>query len=63
MSAFGTTGLSLGATRYLNTLGKLIIIITMFIGQQGITLTLLQWNAKKVSTVKPTFVEEDVLIS
>jgi Trk-type K+ transport system membrane component len=63
MSAFGTTGLSLGATRYLNTLGKFIIIITMFIGQQGITLTLLQWNVKKLSSVKPTFVEEDVLIS
>jgi Trk-type K+ transport system membrane component len=63
MSAFGTTGLSLGATRYLNTLGKFVIIITMFIGQQGITLTLLQWNVKKTSIVKPTFVEEDVLIS
>lgn len=63
MSAFGTTGLSLGATRYLNTLGKFIIILTMFIGQQGITLTLLQWNQKSVSAVKPTFVEEDVLIS
>jgi trk system potassium uptake protein len=63
MSAFGTTGLSLGATRYLNALGKFIIIITMFIGQQGITLTLLQWNQKSVAIVKPTFVEEDVLIS
>jgi trk system potassium uptake protein len=63
MSAFGTTGLSLGATRYLNTLGKFIIILTMFIGQQGVTLTLLQWNQKSVSSVKPTFVEEDVLIS
>lgn len=63
MSAFGTTGLSLGITNYLNTIGKIMIIITMFIGQQGITLTLLQWNAKSVPAVKPVYVEEDVLIS
>jgi Trk-type K+ transport system membrane component len=63
ISAFGTTGFSLGATRHLNTIGKTVILICMFIGQQGITLTLLQWNQKSVSAVRPIFVEEDVLIS
>lgn len=63
MSAFGTTGLSLGATQHLNSIGKIVIIMTMFIGQQGITLTLLQWNQKSVPVVKPLYVEEDVLIS
>ena len=33
MSAFGTVGLSTGVTSYLSTAGKLIIIVTMFIGR------------------------------
>ena len=39
-SAFGTVGLSMGITPYLSSLGKIIIIITMFIGRVG-PLTLL----------------------
>jgi trk system potassium uptake protein TrkH len=40
-SAFGTVGLSAGITRYLTTLGKIIIIITMFAGRIGpLTLAL-----------------------
>jgi len=35
ISAFGTVGLSLGATPYLSVLGKLIICTTMFIGRLG----------------------------
>lgn len=35
-SAFGTTGLSLGITPELSTLGKIIIMILMFIGRIGI---------------------------
>lgn len=34
-SAFGTVGLSLGATSSLNTLSKLLIILTMFLGRVG----------------------------
>ncbi|MCD4707404.1 MAG: Trk family potassium uptake protein [Candidatus Sabulitectum sp.] len=33
MSAFGTVGLSTGVTSYLSSAGKLIIIVTMFIGR------------------------------
>lgn len=35
-SAFGTTGLSMGITADLSTVGKLIIIFLMFIGRIGI---------------------------
>ncbi len=34
-SAFGTVGLSLGATLHLSTLGKLLITLTMFLGRVG----------------------------
>jgi len=36
ISAFGTVGLSMGATNFLNGPGKLIIIFTMLIGRVGI---------------------------
>ncbi len=35
MSAFGTVGLSTGATGYLTSPGKLVIIFTMFVGRVG----------------------------
>ena len=35
MSAFGTVGLSTGATGHLTSLGKLVIIFTMFVGRVG----------------------------
>jgi len=34
-SALGTVGLSLGATPYLDGIGKIIIMLTMFIGRIG----------------------------
>jgi trk system potassium uptake protein TrkH len=34
-SALGTVGLSLGATPHLDTIGKIIIMLTMFIGRIG----------------------------
>ena len=36
VSGFATVGLSRGITAYLSVLGKIIIIITMFIGRVGI---------------------------
>lgn len=35
VSAFGTVGLSLGATGHLDTLGQLVIIFVMFVGRVG----------------------------
>ena len=41
ISAFGTVGLSMGATAKLNSIGKLIVIILMYIGRVGpLTLVL-----------------------
>jgi len=45
-SALGTVGLSLGSTPYLDGIGKIILMLTMFIGRIGpMTLfTLLSWD-------------------
>jgi len=41
VSAFGTVGLSTGITPQLSVLGKVLIMMTMFVGRVGaITLTL-----------------------
>jgi trk system potassium uptake protein len=41
LSAFGTVGLSTGITPYLSTIGKILILITMFLGRLGpITIAL-----------------------
>lgn len=48
-SALGTVGLSIGATPHLDGIGKIIIILTMFIGRVGpMTLfTLLSWETAR----------------
>lgn len=60
VSAFGTVGLSLGITPSLSGIGKVIIIITMFIGKLG-PLTLALSLARRVSS-KTRYPNEDVLI-
>ncbi|SFF34558.1 trk system potassium uptake protein TrkH [Paenibacillus algorifonticola] len=60
-SAFGTVGLSMGMTPELSTLGKLIIILTMFIGRLG-PLTLAFALSQKHSREKFRYPEEKVLI-
>jgi len=45
VSAFGTVGLSLNTTSLLSSMGKIIIICTMFIGRIGI-FTMIVNNAK-----------------
>ncbi len=54
-SAFGTTGLSLGITSSLNVLGKVNLIIIMFIGRIGIltTLNILQGDRDKSVVMYP----------
>ena len=49
-SAFGTTGLSLGITPYLSTVGKLVLIVTMFVGRIGILALLLMFKGSKVQS-------------
>jgi trk system potassium uptake protein len=63
-SAFGTVGLSAGITASLTTIGKLIIIITMFIGRVGpltLMLAISQIRQQK-SNVEYEYPEESVLI-
>lgn len=62
VSAFGTTGLSLGITASLSSAGKIAIILLMIIGQLGVTTTLLLWNDE--AHPKDAFIvpQEDIII-
>ncbi|WP_047980502.1 TrkH family potassium uptake protein [Ornithinibacillus contaminans] len=55
-SAFGTTGLSMGITADLSTVGKIVIIALMFIGRIGILsfIFIFHRDAKEVSYNYPT---------
>jgi trk system potassium uptake protein TrkH len=62
VSAYSTTGLSLGITTGLNTIGRLIIICTMFAGRLGaitIMISLMGHNPRKNLVEYP---EESILI-
>jgi len=48
-SAFGTTGLSLGITPDLSLIGKIVLIVVMFIGRIGILALLLMFRGKGTS--------------
>ncbi|UWD34582.1 TrkH family potassium uptake protein [Mesomycoplasma molare] len=61
-SAFGTTGLSTGITSSLNTLSKISLIFIMFIGQLGISSTILIWGSHNHKFTKFEYIEEDVTI-
>lgn len=62
VSAFGTVGLSLGITSSLSAGGKIIIILTMFIGRVSM-LTILVAFMRKIINLKYKFPAEDVLIN
>jgi len=54
ISAFGTVGLSMGITPYLSSLGKIIIIMVMFIGRVGpLTLLLSLSMEQKEPRIEP----------
>jgi len=59
VSAFGTVGLSMGVTGSLTSLGKVIIILLMFVGKVG-PLTLL-FTLSKPQQPKVRYPNEDVL--
>ena len=61
-SAFGTTGLSVGVTPYLNIASQLFLIVTMFIGQLGISSTILVWKSNRNYKNEINFISEDVQI-
>ncbi len=60
-SAFSTVGLSLGLTPKLSPLGKIVIILIMYIGRIG-PLTLLYAFSRQKSYGKYEYVEESVMI-
>lgn len=60
-SAFGTVGLSIGATAKLNSLGKLIIIVLMFVGRVGL-LTMAFAIAGRTRRHAPRYAEESIMI-
>lgn len=61
ISAFGTVGLSLGRTTHLHTLGKIIIVCTMFIGRVGL-LTLAFGLARPPARGEIVYVDENVMV-
>ncbi|SJZ40579.1 TrkH family potassium uptake protein [Mycoplasmopsis verecunda] len=61
-SAFGTTGLSSGVTSKLNYASQLMLILVMFIGQFGISSTLLVWARKKNGKRTYEYIDADIAI-
>lgn len=62
VSAYSTVGLSLGITGDLNNAGKLVIIMTMFIGRVSM-LTILIAVLRKVQSLKYRYPTEEILIN
>ncbi|MDF1581111.1 MAG: TrkH family potassium uptake protein [Desulfuromonadales bacterium] len=60
-SAFGTVGLSIGATAKLNAAGKTIIILLMFVGRVGL-LTMAFAIAGRTQRFAPRYAEENIMI-
>ncbi|MBM7552987.1 TrkH family potassium uptake protein [Thalassobacillus pellis] len=61
-SAFGTVGLSTGITSDLSTIGKLIIMILMFIGRIGILTFLFTLKKEKKKTGNYEYPKERIII-
>ena len=61
ISAFGTVGLSTGATATLTPLSKIAIIITMFVGRLG-PLTLAFALARRGEEVRFQYTEENIMV-
>ncbi|HNU74536.1 MAG: Potassium/sodium uptake protein NtpJ [Deltaproteobacteria bacterium ADurb.BinA179] len=61
VSAFGTVGLSTGITPRMDVQGKLLIIVTMFVGRVGI-LTLVYLVAARKHAPSYRYAEENILI-
>ena len=61
VSAFGTVGFSLGVTGELSAAGKLVVIMTMFVGRLG-PLTLMAALARQRAPQLVRYPEEKILI-
>lgn len=61
ISAFGTVGLSIGATSELNVLGKVIVILLMFVGRVGL-LTMAFAISGRTRRFATRYAEENIMI-
>ena len=62
VSAYSTTGLSLGITAGLNTIGRLIIIFTMFAGRLGAITIMIALLGRETGKKLIDYPEESILI-
>lgn len=62
LSAFGTVGLSLGLTPHLTVIGKLVIMLLMFIGRVGIFTSLYALSKRQAKVNMIRYPAENILI-
>lgn len=62
LSAFGTVGLSLGLTPHLTVIGKLVIMLLMFIGRVGIFTSLYSLSKRQAKVNQIRYPEDNILI-
>lgn len=62
MSAFGTTGLSLGITAQLSYASKALLVLMMFVGRVGVLSLLLMFKPQKDYSSNIKFPEMDVIV-
>lgn len=63
VSAFTTLGLSIGITPYLSIIGKVLIIVTMFVGRIGSLTLLIALRKQNEKQQEFTYPQERVMIS
>jgi trk system potassium uptake protein TrkH len=61
VSALGTVGLSMGATAELDTVGKVVVVVSMFVGRVG-GLSLLMFMSQRTSAGVLSRPTEDVAV-
>lgn len=61
-SAFGTVGFTMGITAVASPFGLFILVLCMFVGQLGVSNTLLLWVKKIPFSRDINYVEEDIRI-
>jgi len=62
VSAFGTVGLSRGLTPYHSQVGKIVLILNMYLGRVGILTTLLSFRLAQERRELLTYPEEKILV-
>ncbi len=61
-SAFGTVGLSIGITPSIDPFGQVLLILLMFVGQLGVSSTLLSWTRRNPKGNASSYPVEDIRI-